>query len=100
MDLKADPRGAWRKVNELFGKNKNLAPSEVQLPNSNGKIETTSDPLQMANGFNDFFREKISSLIKMHGKSIKLDPVKGPLTRKIFISHFNRDWLSHHIISS
>ena len=58
LNFKSDPKSSWRKISELLGQNKNLAPSEIKILNERNETEIISDPLKMANAFNSFFRNK------------------------------------------
>ena len=84
LDLKSDPKKAWRNVRMTLNVEKNLSPTCIQVSNSENREELVTNPLKLANLFNEYFTDKVR---KIRNEAVKKDVTIPPEQRL-------RDWLS------
>ena len=67
---------AWRTANEIMGCNKNLAPSAIKHTNDKGETEVATNPKNLAEMFNTFFRKKVETLRNKTEQSPAIQPTE------------------------
>ena len=76
---------AWKTANEIMGRNKNLAPLAIKHTNENGEHEVVTNPKNLAEMFNSFFKKKVETLRSKTNQPPTIQPaqrLKSWLTRE------------------
>ena len=84
LDVKNNPKKAWRNVRMALNVEKNLSPTCIQVSKSENEKELISNPLKLANLFNEYFTDKVNSI---RNEAVKKDVTIPPEQRL-------REWLS------
>ena len=62
LDVKNNPKKAWRNVRMALNVEKNFSPTCIQVSNSENGTEHITNPLKLANLFNEYFTGKVNSI--------------------------------------
>ena len=71
-----DSSTAWKTAKVILGMNNNLSPTVIKKKNEHGDVEMITNPLKMANLFNQYFREKVEVLREKTNKPPKITPTE------------------------
>ena len=72
----SDPSTAWKSAKVILKMNNNLAPTVIKNKNNNGEIDLVTNPLKMANIFNQYFRKKVEDLREQTNKPPLVSPAE------------------------
>ena len=70
----SNPANAWKTAKVILGVNSSLAPTVIKSKNEKGETEIITNPLKMANIFNNFFRQKVKNLREETNRPPKVPP--------------------------
>ena len=62
LDIYADSKRAWKVVKEVLNVEDNLSPTSIETKNSKGDEIVASNPLKIADEFNNFLTKKVSDI--------------------------------------
>ena len=72
----SDSSTAWKTAKVILGMNNNLAPTVIKKKNEHGEVDMVTNPIKMANLFNQYFRKKVEVLREKTNIPPKITPTE------------------------
>ena len=71
-----DTSTAWRTAKVILGMNKNLTPTLIRTKDKNGEPEYVTNPQQLSDMFNEFFKSKVDKLREKTNQPPQIPPAE------------------------